>query len=111
MSETCLKGYRTMCSIDMIGLIVVVVGNECYIHGLHNDVLGSYVTTTAWVYDNQYVNLVRWIQFGYAYAGHRSEGVIRNTNHKPCLTLIPDHPAFFALCSSLLPIPSSHIPQ
>jgi hypothetical protein len=25
MSETCLKGYRTVCSIDMISLVVVVV--------------------------------------------------------------------------------------
>jgi hypothetical protein len=76
-----------MCSIDMIGLIAVVIGNGCYTYGLHNDVWGSYVSIITWVYDNQYINLVRWIQFGYAYAGHGSEGVIRNTMHKPCLTV------------------------
>ena len=97
MSETCLKGYRAMCSIDMIGLIAVVIGYGCYMDVLHDDVWGSHVTIITWVYDNQCVNQVRWIRFGYAYAGHGSEGAIRNTNHKPCLTLIPDHPAFFRL--------------
>jgi hypothetical protein len=80
-----------------------------YINRLYNDILTNAIGTCNYTMMYQ---PDRWFRFGHA--GPRDVEVrgcneIRNTNHRPCLIHISTHPTFFT--SSILPSPSSHIPQ